>query len=197
MFVQLMTPPHPAVPPPASVIPNTQSNWVEQGANNLFTYHPLQISAIVETFWSQRYNATSSPFVPWPQGFAAALLGGPGGYSPGYDFSTSPPTALLPQTTPYLSPTQLPGLAPPLGQTLPHDQLGPFDLRLSRREHADLRHLQQGARDLHVQRALGGAEPREPTVLAQRGIFDLRRRNSHDGLDHVRDARAGTRRRTG
>jgi hypothetical protein len=28
--------------------------------NSLFTYHPLQIAAITETVWQNRYNAASS-----------------------------------------------------------------------------------------------------------------------------------------
>jgi hypothetical protein len=53
---------------------------VRNNADSLFLYHPLQISALAETFWRQRYNAWSvangpnSPFVAWPASATEALL---------------------------------------------------------------------------------------------------------------------------
>jgi hypothetical protein len=61
MFRQLVTP-HPTDP--------LASQNVINNINSLFTYHPLQLSAIIETVWLNRYNAAptpiSPPFVSWP-----------------------------------------------------------------------------------------------------------------------------------
>jgi hypothetical protein len=65
MFLQLVTP---TPPNPAAAQRNTDS---------LFIYHPLQISAIVETVWRNRYNAASTRFVPWPNVITDALLANP------------------------------------------------------------------------------------------------------------------------
>src|SRR6516225_7229437 len=62
MFLQLVTPTH---PDPAAAQQNTDS---------LFINHPLQVSAIVETAWRNRYNAASSRFVPWPSQITEPLL---------------------------------------------------------------------------------------------------------------------------
>ncbi len=82
MFLQLVTPPgmQPAQP----------------NIDSLFLYHPLQLSAIVETFWRNRYNALNaaggpnSPFVAWPLGATQALLNDT--YVLGYNSSGIPNT---------------------------------------------------------------------------------------------------------
>ncbi len=59
MFRQLVTPGSPTPTPTAAVV---------QNINSLFMYHPLQLSALIETVWLNRANATNSstsaPFVP-------------------------------------------------------------------------------------------------------------------------------------
>ena len=66
MFRQLVT-------PAGGTLPQALNN-----INSLFTYHPLQISAIVETVWQNRYNAgnsqTGSPFLPWSPQIASPIL---------------------------------------------------------------------------------------------------------------------------
>ena len=59
MFRQLVTPTTPASP--------------LNNINSLFTYHPLQVSAIVETVWLNRNNAASS-------GTSSPLFHGPPSY---------------------------------------------------------------------------------------------------------------------
>jgi hypothetical protein len=83
MFLQLVTPPSPGP-------------LVQQNVDSLFIYHPLQISAIVETVWRNRYNAASTPFVPWPQAFTDALLAAPP-YTQGWTFPNSGPPLSIPQ----------------------------------------------------------------------------------------------------
>src|SRR5580700_5644569 len=69
MFRQLVTPGHPG----GALTPDIKHN-----INSLFAYHPLQISAIVETVWLNRYHAApsaiSSPFVPWPREITYPIL---------------------------------------------------------------------------------------------------------------------------
>jgi hypothetical protein len=103
MFRQLVTP-HPT--------DAAASQNLIQNINSLFTYHPLQISAIVETVWLNRYNAVpspiSSPFVSWPPEVTYPILNA--SFSSGYPW---------PNTTPPLTPTPAPlsgALTPPLGQ---------------------------------------------------------------------------------
>jgi hypothetical protein len=62
MFLQLVTPPPAAVFSPLSAI------------DSLFLYTPLQIAALVETVWRNRYNAGSANFTPWPQWMTEAIL---------------------------------------------------------------------------------------------------------------------------
>jgi hypothetical protein len=66
--------------------------------NSLFTYHPLQISAIVETVWLNRYNAassqTSSPFFPWSPQVASPILNAP--FFSGYTWTAGVPTQIPP-----------------------------------------------------------------------------------------------------
>ncbi|HUC09278.1 MAG TPA: hypothetical protein VL985_02495 [Stellaceae bacterium] len=86
MFLQLVTPPglQPAQP----------------NIDSLFLYHPLQLSAIVETVWRDRYNALNatggpnSPFVAWPRGITDAILADPAttGYVLGYSSAGVPNT---------------------------------------------------------------------------------------------------------
>jgi hypothetical protein len=100
MFRQLVTAPNPA----------DQLNNI----NSLFTYHPLQISAIVETVWQNRYNAastqTSSPFLPWSPTVAHPLLTGRNFFS-GYDWNSSPPTPIYPvYPVNFVPPLQQPGI---------------------------------------------------------------------------------------
>ena len=60
---------------------NPASKDIKNNINSLFTYHPLQLSAIIETVWLNRYNATptpiSSPFVPWPLEITYPILNAP------------------------------------------------------------------------------------------------------------------------
>jgi hypothetical protein len=78
--------------------------------NSLFIYHPLQISALIETVWQNRNNAlgsqTSYPFVPWSPQVAHPILNAP--FFSGYDWISSPPTRL----------------PPPAGFTIPLNQPG-------------------------------------------------------------------------
>jgi hypothetical protein len=120
MFLQLVTPP--ATPPQPL---NTLSALAQQSVDSLFLYNPLQISAIVETVWRNRYNAGSAPFVAWPQWMTDAILAptDPSGINPnfisGYNYAVPPvPGAGLPQwpgSLPsggaFLAPSDLPGIA--------------------------------------------------------------------------------------
>ena len=73
MFLQLVTP---SPGPPLSLL----SAQARLNADSLFLYHPLQISALVETFWRDRYNAVTvsgapnSPFVAWPVNITDDIL---------------------------------------------------------------------------------------------------------------------------
>jgi hypothetical protein len=112
---------------------STLSALALQSADSLFLYTPLQLSAIVETVWRNRYNASSAPFVAWPQWMTDALLAptAPGSANPnfisGYNFSAPPlPGAgdpqwpgLLPSGGTFLPPAALPGLALAAGRVTP------------------------------------------------------------------------------
>jgi hypothetical protein len=106
MFRQLVTP-HPGAPLTQDVINNI---------NSLFTYHPLQISAIVETVWLNRYNAApsqiSSPFVPWPPEITYPILNAP--FFSGYTWPGPSPLPAVPPPAPLQfaikPPIQQPGL---------------------------------------------------------------------------------------
>ena len=102
MFRQLVTPGHPGPNLTAAVMNNI---------NSLFTYHPLQLSALIETVWQNRNNAansqTSFPFFPWSPQVAIPILQAP--FFSGYDWSTSPPT-LLPLPTGFTPPLKQPGV---------------------------------------------------------------------------------------
>src|SRR5258708_6712108 len=102
MFRQLVTPP-PGV------------GNVNDNINSLFIYHPLQISAIIETVWLNRNNAassqTSSPFLPWSPQISYPILSA--SFFPGYDWTTNPPTPLPPGAAGVLPP---PNFTPPLTQ---------------------------------------------------------------------------------
>jgi len=78
--------------------------------NSLFTYHPLQISALVETVWQNRYNAatsqTSSPFCPWAPQVTHPMLSAK--YFSGYRWTSAGPQPI----------------DPPAGFVLPKDQPG-------------------------------------------------------------------------
>src|SRR5215469_7594728 len=113
MFLQLVTPP--PFGPPISSIP-------QQNADSLFLYHPLQLSAIVETFWRNRYNALlspgnpNSPFVAWPVGATQGLL--TDNYILGYNPPGVPNTnsivtgqMFMPAGETFLTPIQQPGLS--------------------------------------------------------------------------------------
>jgi hypothetical protein len=110
MFLQLVTPPSPGP-------------LVQQNVDSLFIYHPLQISAIVETVWRNRYNAASTPFVPWPQAFTDALLSE---YTLGWTFpNTGPPSqiqqtdGLMPSGETFVPPADQPGISLTSGQVRP------------------------------------------------------------------------------
>ncbi len=118
MFLQLIMP---TAGPPFPVL----SAAALQNVDSLFLYTPLQISALVETVWRNRYNAASANFTPWPQWMTAALLSptDPGGGNPnfisGYTFPSSPAPGAgnpqwpfpLPSGGAFVSPDQLPGVA--------------------------------------------------------------------------------------
>jgi len=120
MFLQLVTPPSTF---PAPVLP-TLSQQAQQNADSLWLYHPLQISAIIETVWRDRYNAVTagvppianSPFVAWPADFTGAFLGPSAKFYVGYDFSTTPPTPMqlgapfMPAGETFTTPDQQPGI---------------------------------------------------------------------------------------
>jgi hypothetical protein len=100
MFRQLVTP-HSNTNPNFQIITNN--------INSLFTYHPLQLSAIIETVWLNRYNAAptpiSAPFAPWPLEFSYPLLKTP--FLTGYNG----PVAINPMSNPaFTPPLNQPGL---------------------------------------------------------------------------------------
>ena len=107
MFLQLVT-------------PSSGSPPVQACADSLFIYTPLQLSAIAETVWRNRYNAGVSstapiaPFVPWPQGLTDAILT-PTPIS-GYYFGGHNPQQIvqgigvMPSGESFVQPLALPGL---------------------------------------------------------------------------------------
>jgi hypothetical protein len=104
MFRQLVTPGHPGANTPE----------VMNNINSLFTYHPLQISAIIETVWLNRGNAasspTSSPFLPWPPHIAHPLLHSQ--FFTGYDWSSGTAIPIPPSIPPlvFIKPSLQPGI---------------------------------------------------------------------------------------
>jgi hypothetical protein len=121
MFLQLVMP---AAGPPFPIL----SAAALQNVDSLFLYTPLQVSALVETVWRNRYNAASANFTPWPQWLTAAILA-PTAPSPsvdpnfisGYTFPIGAFPAPgagapqwpfpLPSGGVFLPPDQLPGVA--------------------------------------------------------------------------------------
>lgn len=99
MFLQLVTPP---VPNAA----DTQAN-----INSLFLYHPLQISALVETVWRYRFNANEMPFVAWPQNMTEQILNDHSFYL-GYDHSPAsiPQSNKMLQNSKFTMPSEQPGI---------------------------------------------------------------------------------------
>ena len=81
---------------------------VTDNINSLFTYHPLQLSALIETVWLNRNNAdgtqTSSAFVPWSPDLAGFLL--KTNFLTGYTWAGGIPTPIPPPA----------GFVPPLAQ---------------------------------------------------------------------------------
>jgi hypothetical protein len=129
MFLQLVTPP--LTFPFNAVVIQELSAAARANADSLFLYHPLQISALVETFWRNRYNAWSaaggaaSPFVPWPEAVTQALLtDSPAtGYILGYDPASNLPNTNTGPTGALFMPageTFLPALGQP-GISVPGD----------------------------------------------------------------------------
>jgi hypothetical protein len=98
---------------------------VMSNINSLFVYHPLQISAIIETVWLNRSNTagsqTNSPFLPWSPLLASQILSAP--FFAGYDWSNSNhPKAVYPVLPPpstYKFPAQQPGIKNTWGGTGP------------------------------------------------------------------------------
>jgi hypothetical protein len=108
MFLQLVTPPStsPAAPPVTPAQNNVDSLWL---------YHPLQLSAIVETMWRNRGNAPSSPFVAWPADFTNLILQDTTFYA-GYPFPNTGGVGLpeyqgLMPSADFIPPSQQPGIA--------------------------------------------------------------------------------------
>ncbi|MEX3856420.1 hypothetical protein OKW33_003356 [Paraburkholderia atlantica] len=132
MFLELVMPSAgPPLPPPDQL-----SATALQAVDSLFLYAPLQIAALVETVWRNRYNPASAIFTPWPQWMTDAILDPnvAGRFISGYDFSVSPPNPIpqwpqqLPSAYPampmanqvFLPPNQLPGVkTPPAGNVQP------------------------------------------------------------------------------
>jgi hypothetical protein len=115
MFLQLVTPP----PFGGPVTSPAQAN-----VDSLFLYHPLQLSAIVETFWRNRYNAfnatggVNTPFVAWPKGITESILADHyilGYYPVGTEVQTG--QAFLPSAESFVAPAAQPGLSAPPGMT--------------------------------------------------------------------------------
>lgn len=98
MFRQLVT------PPPVS------GGTVVDNINSLFAYHPLQISAIVETVWLNRYNPASSPFPSWPPQITFPILNADffQGYAWPAGGGSGPPMSPLPYV---VRPLDQPGIA--------------------------------------------------------------------------------------
>ncbi|MFY9803465.1 MAG: hypothetical protein WA211_08605 [Candidatus Acidiferrales bacterium] len=101
MFRQLVT------PPPADTNPVDLTNNI----NSLFVYHPLQISALIETVWLNRANIAGSqtnyPFVPWSPAIAWRILNAP--FFSGYDWSSHSPK-LVPPSPDFVPPLSQPGI---------------------------------------------------------------------------------------
>ena len=126
MFLQLVTPPS-TFPPP--VLPPTLPQQAQQNVDSLWLYHPLQITAIVETMWRNRYNAVTapntanSPFVAWSTSITDVILADQN-FLVGYAFPGSMPlqegTPFMPSVETFTLPNQQPGiLVPPAGNVLP------------------------------------------------------------------------------
>ena len=88
------------------------SPTVEDNINSLFVYHPLQISALVETFWQNRSNSAASvagsPFIPWSPQLAFQILNAP--FFSGYNWTPTPPQQLPPLATNFIGPLAQPGI---------------------------------------------------------------------------------------
>ncbi len=155
--------PFPPGPPPVA----TLSAQARQHADSLFLYHPLQITALVETFWRHRYNAVSgttphSPFVPWPTKFTREILHDD--YLLGFDFSSNngfPLSEFLPGKFSCHRRCSSPAYSR-VGITPGANQLGSSHLRLSDRKHPHLRYFQQSAGNLHVRRKSAGSPTSRP-----------------------------------
>src|ERR1700722_17838925 len=84
---------------------------VNANINSLFTYHPLQLSALVETVWLNRNNAanspTTAPFVPWAPEVAWPILNA--NFFTGYDWTGGTPVPIPPPAT-FVLPADQPGL---------------------------------------------------------------------------------------
>jgi hypothetical protein len=111
MFRQLVTP-HPGDP----------SQIVTNNINSVFTYHPLQLSAIIETVWMNRYNAAptpiSAPFAPWPPEITFPILNAR--FSLGWNGSNLVPTTAFTPTAPFEQPgLGWKGIPPTSPQTAP------------------------------------------------------------------------------
>ncbi len=114
MFLQLVTGATPA---------ETQRN-----ADSLFIYTPLQLSAIAETVWRNRYNGATSattpiaPFVPWAKALTDNILiptpisgyyFDPAGINPPQPVAQG--IGVMPAGEVFQPPTALPGLQPDSG----------------------------------------------------------------------------------
>jgi hypothetical protein len=111
MFLQLIKP-----PPGPNAAAQAQAN-----ADSLFLYTPLQIAALVETVWRNRYHPSGSPFAAWPYSITSAILSDHSFFS-GYGPNAQPNAGIpqwttLPSGAPFVYPDQLPELqlVPPGG----------------------------------------------------------------------------------
>jgi hypothetical protein len=106
MFLQLIK------PPSNSPNPAVQA---QQNADSVFLYAPLQIAALVETVWRNRYHPAGSPFTAWPYSVTNAILSDPTFFS-GYAANTKPTAGIpqwitLPSGLPFVPPNLLPEMA--------------------------------------------------------------------------------------
>ncbi|MCU1329764.1 MAG: hypothetical protein JWN34_5134 [Bryobacterales bacterium] len=82
--------------------------------NSLFVYHPLQLSALVETFWLNRNNAGTAqigaPYAPWPPKMSFDLLTTE--FVVGYNWPPVGPPTKIPQGPPavFVRPLDQPGV---------------------------------------------------------------------------------------
>lgn len=114
MFLQLITPPVAGPPQPLAIL----GAIAQANADSLFVSHPLQISALVELVWLNRYNAANAasslntPFLAWPIEFINPILTSSFslGYFPPGTATTLKPALLMPSGEAFTAPSAQPGI---------------------------------------------------------------------------------------